>query len=81
MSREKNSEFVITKSTKNIVPVACILAITVVAVIYIIFSYLKTVNTIDKFTYCMQTTMNEHTKAGKFLEAKDAREICKSLEK
>lgn len=31
----------------------------------------------DKLTSCMQTMMNESLKGGKFLSAKEAKEICK----
>ncbi len=89
MNKEKNSELVITKSTKNIVPLTAIISLTLIIISYNIVNTIvegivniKTTNVrMDKFTYCMQTVMTEHTKAGKFLDAKEAKEICKSLEK
>jgi amino acid permease len=92
MRSAKNSEIIITKSTKNIIPLALIICVTVIVSVYIVASSLKEAkiialeydsknNIIDKFTYCMQTVMTEHPKVGKFLEAEKAREICKSLER
>ena len=87
----KNSDPIIYKNIREnryIIPVTLIVSTSLVVIVVaiawsiscIMKENLRSNIRLDKFTYCLQTVMEQSSKSGKAIDAQAAKEICKDVE-